>query len=614
MVVLLLSLAGALAASRASSELTNDSGKHAASAAFDGLLKSGWAEGVPVTSEGAWLELDLGKATEMRTLSLWPGNLSNGARSFREYSRPHIVQIYVDDKPVGGTVRLDDVPKRYDIPLGEKGASIKGRKVKVEVKQSFEGTVFSDLFIAEAAVDFVDRAGLGKLESWQKSKDAERLRAAFDTALDERYTAYKAAQFGDSAALDFIGDAVADGAPYLRDKVKALVADGYRAQGNVSDPRAQEAARKLKDPNVIPSFQMAQLRAVGDEARALQDVVEIFEAYQELIGGGSRNVPYWGQPGWEPGALRGFDEPLDLDMDSAGNVYVADTGNNRIQLFAENGRPVKQWGPKADITDAWFNVGRKWYVSGAAPGEGPGQFFSPVAVEVIPGKDGDRFAAMDAKGRIQIFDEEGKPKVSWTVQTRESIEPALGGTAYLVWLPQKERLYAVIQNQVFGYSLDANEVVRFDMKDGTPKAASLGPGGKLLFAFGYEVVAYDPDGFRYGAVIESGQMGQGYEDIDLALDADEKLWVITDVGEVTLFKKLGKVEFTIQAVNRPIRRPRMVVKDGIVYFSSDDRIEVVDALQAHLDSQAEKAEEAEKAGKGKEKGKGKSKGKGEGAE
>lgn len=602
MVVLLL--ATALAATRASSELSNESGKHPAAAAVDGLLRTGWAEGVSGSSSGAWLELDLGKATEMQTLSIWPGNLAEGARSYREYSRPHIVQIYVDDKAVGGPVRFDDVPKRYDVPLGEKGATIKGRKIKVEVKESFEGNVFSDLFIAEIAVDFPERGGLGKLEGWQKGKEAEKLRATFDAQLDEKYSAYKAAQFGDTEALSFIGEAVADGAPFLREKVRSLVADGYRAQGVVSDARAQEAARKLKDPNVIPAFQMAQLRAVGEEARQLQDVVEIFEAYQELIGGGSRNVPYWGQSGWEPGALRGFDEPLDLDMDSAGNVYVADTGNNRVQLFAENGRPMRQWGPKADITDAWFGTGRKWYVSGAAPGDGAGEFFNPLAVEVIPGKDGDRFAVLDAKGRIQLFDQEGKPQLSWTIQTREAPEPALGGTAFLVWVPQKERLYAIIQNRAFGYDLNANEVARFDLKDGTPKAACLGPGGKLLLAYGYEVLAYDPDGFRYGAVVESGLMGQGYEDIDLALDAEEKLWAITDVGEVTRFKKLGKVEFTVQAVNRPIRRPRMVVKDGLVYFSSDDRIEVVDALQAHLDQQAE---EAEKAGKGKEKGKGKGK-------
>lgn len=605
MFALLLALATAMAGTRASSELSDEGGKRGALLAFDGLLKTGWAEGTPGSGEGSWLELDLGRATEIGTLSIWPGNLKDGARSYREYARPRLIQVYLDDQPLGGPTRLDDAPKRLDLPLGEKGAKVRGKKLKIEVKEVYEGNVFTDLYIAEIALDFPEAGGVGKLEGWLKSKDAERQQAAFEAQIEEKYQAYKAAQFGDSAALDFLADAVADGAPYLRERVRTLVTDGYRAQGVRSDLRAQEAVRKLKDPNAIPAFQMAQLRASGEEARQLQDVVEIFEAYQDLIGGGSRNVPYWGQSGWEPGALRGFDEPLDLAMDSAGNVYVADTGNNRVQMFAENGRPVKQWGPKADITDAWFERGRKWYVSGAAPGEGPGEFFNPLAVTVIPGKDGDSFAALDALGRVQVFGPDGKPTISWKVQAREKATPGLGGTSYLVWVPQKERLYVVIQDQAVGYTLDASEVVRWEIRDGTPKAACLGPGGKLLFAFGYEVVAYDPDGFRYGAVVETGVLGRGYEDIGLALDDEEKLWAITDIGEVTRFKKLGKPEFTIQAVNRPIRRPRLVVRDGLVYFASDDRIEVVDAFQAHLDQQAEEAEQAGGAGKGKGKGKGK---------
>ena len=548
------------------------------------------------------------RATELRSVSIWPGDLSQGAKSFREHSRPSLVQIYVDDKPVGDPVRMEDKPKRYDVALG---SGVKGRKVKVEVKEVYEGIVFPDMFISEIAVNFPDTSDLGKLASWQKGKDADKQQMAFLADVEAKYAAYKAAQFGDSDAMDYLGDAVADGAPYLREKVRTLVPDGYRAQAITSDPTAQEAARKLRDPNVIPSFLLAQLRASGDEARALQDVVEIFEATAELIGGGNRNVPYWGQPGWEPGALRGFGEPLDMDMDKAGNVYIADVGNNRVQQFAENGRPVRQMGPKADITDAWFASGRKWYVSGAAPGDGAGQFFNPLAVAVIPAKDGDKLAVLDAHGRVQIFDAEGKPQISWKVQTRNPAEPNLGGTAFLVWVPQKERLYVIIQDEAVAFNLNAEELARFEIKDGTPKAAVSSGDGKLLLAFGFEVIGYDPDGFRYGTVIESGVLGQGYEDLDLVLDPDGKLWAITDIGEVFKFKKPGKVEFQVLAVTRPIRRPRMVVKDGVVYFASDDRVEVVDAYQLYLDAQAEQADKDAEQGKGKGKSKGKKGGDGE---
>jgi secreted PhoX family phosphatase len=42
--------------------------------------------------------------------------------------------------------------------------------------------------------------------------------------------------------------------------------------------------------------------------------------------------------GYDPRAINGSsDHPSDITLDQAGNVYVADTGNNRIQIFSSNG-------------------------------------------------------------------------------------------------------------------------------------------------------------------------------------------------------------------------------------------------------------------------------------
>lgn len=45
-----------------------------------------------------------------------------------------------------------------------------------------------------------------------------------------------------------------------------------------------------------------------------------------------------------PGIGEGFGQPGDLDVDSAGNVYVADSGHSRVAKFNNNGQFLRAWG------------------------------------------------------------------------------------------------------------------------------------------------------------------------------------------------------------------------------------------------------------------------------
>jgi len=53
-------------------------------------------------------------------------------------------------------------------------------------------------------------------------------------------------------------------------------------------------------------------------------------------------ISQWGTPGSGDGQ---FNEPHGIAVDGSGNVYVADYGNQRIQKFTSNGQFITKWGP-----------------------------------------------------------------------------------------------------------------------------------------------------------------------------------------------------------------------------------------------------------------------------
>jgi len=95
----------------------------------------------------------------------------------------------------------------------------------------------------------------------------------------------------------------------------------------------------------------------------------------------------WGSQGKGNGQ---FQDPRGIAVDETGNIYVAHSGNNRIQKFDSNGNFLTQWGSK---------------------GSGPGQFQEPWGIAV--NAEGHVYVADTWNHRIQKFDGEGKFLAQW---------------------------------------------------------------------------------------------------------------------------------------------------------------------------------------------------------
>ena len=92
----------------------------------------------------------------------------------------------------------------------------------------------------------------------------------------------------------------------------------------------------------------------------------------------------WGTPGFGPGAGNGeFSSPAGIDVDGDDNVYVVDSGNNRVQKFSSTGTYISAWGEA---------------------GNGNGEFTNPTAIAI----HGDAVYVVDTgNSRVQRFDLDG---------------------------------------------------------------------------------------------------------------------------------------------------------------------------------------------------------------
>jgi tripartite motif-containing protein 71 len=129
-----------------------------------------------------------------------------------------------------------------------------------------------------------------------------------------------------------------------------------------------------------------------------------------------------------------FASPNGISVDPSGNVYVADTGNNRIQKFSSNGTFIAKWGTTCDLR---LNVGctNSGAQASSLLDEGDGQFNSPSSIAVNP-STGNVYVADTGNNRIQEFTSsgifiakwgfEGQPDGYFTEPSSVAVDPTSG--------------------------------------------------------------------------------------------------------------------------------------------------------------------------------------------
>ena len=170
----------------------------------------------------------------------------------------------------------------------------------------------------------------------------------------------------------------------------------------------------------------------------------------------------WGAYGQTGDASWLFYGPRDVAVDAAGQVFVTDTGNKRVMVFDQDGNYLRQWG---------------------GGGAEPGQFEEPVGIAVDV--DGQVYIADTWNQRVQVFDGQGTYLRQWTVEA---------------WFGQS------VVNKPY-LAVDGQERVYVTDPEGY-RVAVFGSEGDLLATFG--LYGYDDNSFSLPTGIDVDVTGSIY--------------------------------------------------------------------------------------------------------
>ncbi|MFI5197705.1 MAG: DUF2298 domain-containing protein [Thermoanaerobaculia bacterium] len=222
-------------------------------------------------------------------------------------------------------------------------------------------------------------------------------------------------------------------------------------------------------------------------------------------------------------------QPRGAASDAAGRVWVADFGNQRVQVFGADGSPRLALGTR---------------------GSGPGQFKDPCGIAVGP--SGLVFVADTWNGRVQVLDEKGVWLREWGggFFGPRGIAVDGGGTVFVADTGNGR----VVRFDGFGHKEAEWGTAAGPGKLADPQGLATGKDGKVYVADNGNgrVAIFDRDGGFIRAFAVPGWRREVFSEPYLALDSRGLLWASVPLaGEVRAYTAEGRLEATLRGKDLP---------------------------------------------------------------
>jgi len=217
----------------------------------------------------------------------------------------------------------------------------------------------------------------------------------------------------------------------------------------------------------------------------------------------------------------GFSAPRGIDVDMKGNVYVADTGNDRIQKFDSDGNYIATIG---------------------TPGSGDGEIDEPYDVAV--GNDGKIYVAETVNNRIQVLNANG------TFHSKIVSDNFPGGDLNFPWgvgVDKRGNVYftRAVSASFLKFDKHGNFLAEFDAGSNA-RGLEITPQGTIYlggFALG-ELRILSPE----GDIIEILDSDEGLDfPIDVAIGQFNRLNVIG--GSSSFFQRVWQFDKSLNLLN-----------------------------------------------------------------